>query len=413
MCRLFFLFVSLLASWPTLLGQRNLILRDDIRTLRAEIGGSLQTLPILLLNSGEQVDFSFDQMSHNHHRFYFRVEHCDFEWKASDALFTNEFLESSQSDIWIEEHIESQNTTTLYTHYHFSFPNQEVRPLISGNYRITIYDDATKEIVAVAHCCIVEPLVGVSGKVTTNTEVDWNNAHHQIEMQVNASNLQARDLRNEIKTVVFQNSRVDNAVWDPKPSYLNGTMLIWEHQRDLIFSAGNEYRHFEQLTHRHPGMRVDELKWFEPYYHATLLVDEVRRNYLKVGDRNGISVIRNTDNLDNATESDYVFVHFSLQSDEFEEADIYIDGQWTTGFFSPEHRLTYNPDRRTYETVLFLKQGYYNYQYLFLPKGSRVGQTAPTEGNYYQSSNDYTILVYHRSAAGRYDRLVGKAFLQN
>lgn len=413
MQRLLSILMLVIGFWPLLLGQRNLILRDDIRTLRAEIGGQLQALPILQLNGGEIVEFSFDQMSHDYHRFYYRVEHCDFDWEISEGLFVNEFLESSQTDVLVENHTESQNTTTLYTHYRFTFPNREVRPLVSGNYRITIYDDSTEDPVAKVHCCVVEPLVGVTGKVMTNTDIDWNDAHQQIEMQVAAPNLQVRDLRGEIKTVVFQNGRIDNAVWNATPTYLNGTTLIWEHQRQLIFPAGNEYRRFEQLSHRYPGMRVDELRWFEPYYHATLMEDEARRNYLKVDDRNGISVIRNTDNRDNATESDYVFVHFFLKSDEFEEAEVFVDGQWVTGDFTPEYRLEYNAVRRAYEGVIFLKQGYYNYQYLLLPKGNRIGQTGPIEGNYYQTSNDYTILVYHRSPAGRYDRLVGMATLQN
>ena len=135
-------------------------------------------------------------MSHEGRRFFYRVQHCDFNWRPTEGLFSNEYIEANQEDIWIDKGTESQNTTTLYTHYRFNFPNAEVKPLISGNYLLTIYDDSSDkpEAVAEVRLRIVEPLVGISGRVLTNTDIDWNAAHQQIEMEVKAEGL-AGDLR--------------------------------------------------------------------------------------------------------------------------------------------------------------------------------------------------------------------------
>ncbi|MCH5327114.1 MAG: DUF5103 domain-containing protein, partial [Duncaniella sp.] len=60
-----------------------------------------------------------------------------------------------------------------------------------------------------------------------------------------------------------------------------------------------------------------------------------------------------------------------------------------------------------YELSLLLKQGAYNYQYLYVAPGSERGESGPVEGNYFQTVNEYTVKVYHRPRGGRYDRLVG------
>ena len=49
----------------------------------------------------------------------------------------------------------------------------------------------------------------------------------------------------------------------------------------------------------------------------------------------------------------------------------------------------------------------YNWLYLFVPEGNQIGQTAPSAGNFYETENEYLILVYHRPFGGRYDKLVG------
>lgn len=392
---------------------QNRVLRDDIRTLRTELAGTLAPMPVLQLRSGDRVKVSFDQMSHEGRRFFYRVLHCNFDWHPTDGLFPNEFIEANEEDIWIDKGIESQNTTTLYTHYQFNFPSGEARPLISGNYLLTIYDDSSDhpEAVAEVRVRIVEPLVGVSGRVVTNTDVDWNAAHQQVEMEVKADGL-GGDLRNGLRTIVVQNSRSDNAAVDVPPTAQMGNALLWQHARGLIFEAGNEYRRFELLSVRTPGLRVQRLQWFPPYYHATIAEDEMRRSYLMQGDRNGTAVIRNTDNLDSDTESDYVLTHFTLEGEALPNTAVFLSGQWTVGGLQPEYEMHYNAERRAYEGALLLKQGYYNYIYLSRQQGRQSGSTAHTEGNFYQTTNDYLILVYARVAADRYDRLVGVTTLK-
>ena len=121
--------------------------------------------------------------------FFYRVEHWDRAFdQPTSGLFTGEFLETNYEEIPIDTYRESRNTSVLYTHYAFQFPNADARPLVSGNYKLKIYDraNADGDPVAEVCLCVVEPLLNVSGRVLTNTEVDWNARNQQVELQAQA-----------------------------------------------------------------------------------------------------------------------------------------------------------------------------------------------------------------------------------
>jgi hypothetical protein len=73
--------------------------------------------------------------------------------------------------------------------------------------------------------------------------------------------------------------------------------------------------------------------------------------------------------------------------------------------------MEYNAEKGVYERALFLKQGYYDYCYATIDRKDpkRLASFEFTEGNYWESENNYTILVYYRQLAGRADELVGVA----
>jgi hypothetical protein len=54
-----------------------------------------------------------------------------------------------------------------------------------------------------------------------------------------------------------------------------------------------------------------------------------------------------------------------------------------------------------------LKHGYYNYIYVYVPQGSEVADHKNIEGSFWETENNYQILVYYRAMAGRFDRLIG------
>lgn len=389
--------------------QRNEILDKNIASLQVVANNDWLSLPIITLNSNDFVNISFDDLTHEYHRYCYKIEHCEADWQTSSALFESDYIDGFASGNTIDDVQESTNTVQLYTHYNISFPNNKCRPKISGNYRVTIYDENDeKHVVCRAYFMIVEPSMGVHLNVTTNTDIDINGKHQQVEMAVDYGNNIVSNPQTQIKTVVMQNSRWDNAVVNARPQYIKVNGLQWIHCKDYIFDGGNEYRKFETLDVTHTTMGLESINWDGHNYHAWIWTDEPRPSYIYDKDANGAFLIRNSDNIDNDVNSDYIITHFRLKSPQTADP-IYINGFFTNDRFLPQYEMKWNEKNQQYEGELLLKQGYYSYQYLMMKPEGKL-KPVPSEGNFYQTENTYQALIYFKANGDRTDRLVGYTF---
>lgn len=401
-------YVTLLLFSVPIFAQRPEIIDNRLHTLQVIVNQDPLLPPIIALNSDQYVDISFDEFTHEYHRYIYKVEHCDAQWQPSSEIFESDFLEGFNGQP-IEDYEKSFNTTVLYTHYNLRIPNEYISLKLSGNYKVTIYNDEDNEPrpVAVACFCITEPGTSISATVSSNTDIDFNNSHQQVSFDINYGAMRVIDPIRELKTVVIQNRRTDNMVFNPRPNIQTRNQLQYTHNRDLVFPAGNEYHKFEVLDVHQPSLNVDRIEWHDPHYHAILFQNTTARSYVYDEDQNGAFIIRNADDYDVETTCEYLFVHFALRSPQIPGGEVYVNGQWTYNRFTPTNKLTYNQQSGAYEGSMLLKQGYYSYNYLFVPNGSGTGTTTKTDGNFYETENEYMILVYHRPTGGRYDRLVG------
>lgn len=400
--------LSLLCCVSATTAQRHEILDRQLHTLQVVVNDDPLQPPIMNLGGGNHLEIGFDEVSHEYHRYIYKVEHCNADWSPSTEIFESDYMNGFNGEP-IEDYEKSFNTTVLYTHYSLRIPNENISLKLSGNYKLTVYNDEGDEPVPVLTACfsLVEPGVGIGATVSTNTDIDFNKSHQQVDFSVNYGLVKVIDPHRELKTVVMQNRRWDNCVVNPKPNIQAANKIEFTHNRQLIFPAGNEYHKFEILDVHVPTLNVDRMEWFDPYYHATLYPNQTARNYLYDEDQNGAFIIRNSDDEDVATTCDYVFTHFTLKSPQLPGGEVYLNGEWTYNRFIPEYRMTYNRETQAYEATALLKQGYYNYNYLFVPDGDTQGNSGRTDGNFYETENEYIILVYHRPNGGRYDKLVG------
>ena len=389
--------------------QRNEILDKNIASLQVVANNDWLSLPIINLNSNDFVNISFDDLTHEYHRYCYKIEHCEADWQTSSALFESDYIDGFALGNTIDDVQESTNTVQLYTHYNISFPNNKCRPKISGNYRVTIYNENDeKHVVCRAYFMIVEPSMAVHLNVTTNTDIDINGKYQQVEMAVDYGNNIVSNPQTQIKTVVMQNSRWDNAVINAHPQYIKANGLQWIHCKDFIFDGGNEYRKFETLDVTHTTMGLESINWDGHNYHAWIWTDEPRPSYIYDKDANGAFLIRNSDNIDNDVNSDYIITHFRLKSPQTADP-IYINGFFTNDRFLPQYEMKWNEKNQQYEGELLLKQGYYSYQYLMMKPEGKL-KPVPSEGNFYQTENTYQALIYFKANGDRTDRLVGYTF---
>ena len=394
----------LLCIAMTLSAQRNEIFSSDIATLQVHNTQQLRAmLPVIQLNSGEQIQISFDNFRHEYRRFTYKITHCEADWSPSTQLFSSDYLEGFSDNLVIENIQESVNTNVEYTHYSFRLPNDQCRITQSGNYKVSVYDE-DENLMLNACFMVVDPTMHVELYSTSNTDIDFNRAHQQVEMKLKYGNLPVIAPNNQIKTVVLQNGNWNDARVNMKPQFVLRDGLQWQHCRGFIFDAGNNYRKFECLSVDHPTMGIETIDWDGSNYHAHLWPDLPRRNYLYDESAQGVFVIRNSDDNGNDYLSDYVIVHFTLQTDATND-EIYVSGGFTNYRLLPQYQMKYDAVTRNYTLSLLMKQGYYSYEYVRRNADGSI-QLLPSEGNFYQTKNQYQALIYYRGTGERTDRLV-------
>lgn len=402
--------------------QSDKVYHPMVHTLQTIVNDNWLLDDVITLNSEDWVTISFDHLSHDYHRFIYKITHCNADWSTSD-LFEIDYMDGFNG-LPIEDYTNSFNTTMLYTHYRLELPNDDIQFKVSGNYKVEIFLDEddndttseevstsavhfpTDEPIAVACFRIVEPCIALHSEVTTNTDIDTNLSHQQVSFSINYNGYNVVNPATEFKPYVYQNSRTDNYRHNLKPTYTTPGQVDYSHNLQLIFPAGNEYRRFEIINMHYATQGVDKISYYAPYFHAELYPDSPRRNYSYDEDHNGRYLIRYNLAEDNDTEADYLFTHFRLDMPRLQGGQFYLSGEFTYNDFTPAYQATYNEEAQAYEATVLLKQGAYDFIYLWVPDDSGIGQTAQAEGNFYESNNEYQIYIYHRPFGGRYDKLV-------
>jgi len=416
----FFTICFLLSFINFSIAQENYIWETErFRSLRVIVDEDPLLPPIVQLNGRQQIEISFDEMGHNYSRLVYHIYHCSYDWNKSESesLFESDYLEGLNGQV-LEDYDISFNTTQLYTHYRFKIPSEDVRLRLSGNYRVEIYDEEeyqesnAPQPLLKAEFCVVETGMNVQGEISTNTDIDFNCSHQQVTYGINYGSLRVIDPQKEIHTVVMQNRRIDNAVRNLEPNIRKANGIEYTHRKELIFPAGNEFRKFEIIDMHRPNLNVDYLRWFPPYFHSTLYPERIERNYVYDEDQNGNSILRNAEYDDEHITSEYLWVHFTLQAEEkIPGSDVYVCGLWTNGYWDDQCKMEWNENKKEYTASLYLKQGYYNYQYRQREEETLKGITQYTDGDFYETENEYNIMVYYRPQGGRYDKLVCYAVL--
>ena len=378
----------------------------QVKTLQAVVNKDWLSPTVMRLYGNDFLNIAFDELSHDSHRYIYRLEHCEADWTGSEDIFEADWLEGFNDNV-IEKFEHSINTVVPYTHYQLQIPNDRCRLKLSGNYRLYIIDDDTNETVASVEFMVTEQTMLLSMAVTTNTDIDVNGSHQQVSFKLSYGDFQVTDASEQLQTIVMQNGREDTWRWNTRPSSVNHKGLAFEHRRDLIFDGGNEYRKFEVLDTSHPTMGIERIRWDGAAWQAYPFLSEPRPVYIYDEDANGSFYIRNSDNRDNDITSDYVWVNYRLKAPRLHEGVVVIEGRWATE--EPEtYQMNYDETSGLYTASILQKQGYYSYQYLWVTDDG-VSHPLPSEGSYYETENRYQTMVYYKGTGERTWRLTSYA----
>ena len=381
----------------------------DWRNLQVFVEDNPLAPPVITMGEANRIIISLDLLAEDVTYLDYKIVHCDANWMPSQ-LSDLEYLDGMNYQ-HADDYAYSTNTFAHYVNYRVSLPNEQVQFTKSGNYVVLFTPENSGRVVAQACFSVTERKVEVAANATSRTDLGYNDIYQQVEFVIAHPYFPIQSPFNDLKVVVSQNGRHDNEVMVTRPLRIVSNEIYFEHNRDLIFEAGNEYRRFETVSVTYPGMNVVGYEYYEPYYHALLNTDFPRcdMSYIFDQTQHGRYVVRESNAEDSNLEADYLATHFTLATDKLRGGNVYIDGELTHHIYDENSVMTYNEQTQQYESVMLLKQGSYNYMYVFVPDGSKRANTVYTEGNYYPTVNEYLIKVYHRPPGSRYDRLIGTA----
>jgi len=363
--------------------------------------------PIIKL--GEKFTLTFDDLNADEQDYTYRIEHCNFDWKISD-LNNSEFINGYAEDR-IRDYENSFNTLQPYTNYTLSIPNEDTKIIISGNYLISVLNE-NEEIVFKRKLIVYEPKVTVGVSVYKSRDISTINSKHSVEFIINHPNLRINNPREEIKPVILQNNNWKTAIKGLKPQFYRGTQLLYKYNKETSFWAGNEFLFFDSKSIRNSTLNIANVQLGNELYHTYLYTNEERVDlpYTLFQDVNGNFIIRTLDGENNNVDADYSWVHFSLKSlENLEGKEIYVSGTYNDWQLNNYNKLNYNSDTGLYEASLLLKQGFYNYQYITKNEKGIISNH-DIDGSFYQTENDYTVLVYYKKFGSRYTSIIGVGF---
>lgn len=395
-------------SQETTLKNYNHIYRDNIKTVKFHLNGAFLSYPIVNLNSNAQLILSFDDINEDVSDYVYSIVHCNKDWKPSD-LDEIDYLDGFNGER-IEEYDFSFNTLTDYTHYELALPNEDINWLVSGNYIINIFEDNEDlEPILTRRFMVTESLMRIIPDMVPPSKVSKYRTHHEIDFKVNFKGVDLNNPQRDVTAYVLQNGRWDNAIKDLKPLFTKQEEMLFDYQDKVVFPAGKEFRFADLRTFRYARDKVADIIR-EDTYHDVVMKKEGSRtdlNFVNYNDINGNYVIEHLEKDRPDLQGDYAKVLFAAGVDgEFFDTDIYVFGGLTDWELKEEFKMIYNPAVGSYVTQAWLKQGYYDYYYVTKPHGEKEISLEDFEGNWHQTENNYTILIYYRPFGERYDRLV-------
>lgn len=377
----------------------------NIKTI-SFVQNNKNAIPIFHLGDGFQLQF--DDLFGNEADYYYEIIHCDYNWVPTNIPKTD-YLQGFDNQR-IQDYSNSFNTLQMYSHYRLSIPNQLTQLRISGNYVLKILNE-DKEVVFSRKFILYEDLVTVPIQVKRARTVDNLEFKQNLEFTIKTNSINFQNPLKNVKVVLLQNGKFNTAITNVAPQYTIGNDLVYKYDTQTQFWAGNEFLFFDNKDIRSASNNVARIDSNGTLYNSYLFTNNARTNfpYSVTHDVNGDFSVRNLNANNNEIESDYAWVYFSLSAPAFRlNKDIYITGMFNNYALTPEYKMDYNSKNNRYEKAVLIKQGFANFEYTVSDSKGIIDSENSIDGNFYQTENDYTVLVYYRENNDRYDHVIGK-----
>jgi len=365
---------------------------------------------VYTLNSGDRFELEFDDLEANYKSYYYTYQLCDYDWNPVDLSAFDYIKGFTQNRITTYRY--SSIAYTKYTHYQAILPEQNSVPVRSGNYLVKVFlNGDTSQLAFTKRLLVVENNASVSAAVVQLLGAQNFRTYQKVRFSVVTNDLNAFSAAQQVKAVVLQNNRWDMAQRDIAPTFVRGNVLDYSNENIAQFPGGKEWRWLDLRSFKLQSDRVDHADYGKTYTNMYVVkdVDRSAQRYVYYPDYDGRYNIITYESYNPFWQGDYATVKFSFEPRDgkpYEGKNVYLAGAFTGFEPSEKYKMRFNETTGLYEVSVFMKQGYYSYTYLLGDENGR-DQTNPLEGNYWETENNYTILIYYKSFTDRTDRLIG------
>jgi len=358
---------------------------------------------------GDLIELSFDDLEADEKNYYYQIKHFDYMWNQSN-LYKSEYLEGFD-DIRIKKIRNSFNTLQPYTNYTLSIPNDDVKLKLSGNYSISIHLSNGKKVFE-KRFSYIKNQIPIQLTISKSNIINNLKTDQKIKININCGDCyKIYNSSSKLKVIVIKNYNWSNSIIIEKPKFIFSNNLIYD---DIYFLGGNEFLNFDNSKINSTNYRIYK-STLTDIYNNFLVDDRERTNdiYEFNPDINGEFLINSNNNYDFDIENDYARVHFNLKINIFDKNNnVYLLGRFNNFIANENYKLKYDEKKESYQGSFLFKQGFYNYKYgytnLLIPNTINY-----FEGNFWQTENLYTILIFHKKNNEKYFKLIGERSIKS
>ncbi len=389
------------------------IAMKNIYSVKLYSNGDPLSYPIIRLNSSDRLELHFDDLDADVKYYAYTFILCNTDWTEAN-LSQFDYMQGF-ANVRINTYRNANTVLTRYTHYMSEVPNKNTFPTRSGNYLLKVFINGDTTQLAFAKRFLVvdnKASAGISILQPFNSSVF--RTHQKVQFSVNVQNIKPTNIFQQIKIVVLQNYRWDNAIRNLRPTFIKQNILEYNTENESIFPGQKEWRWVNLTSLRLQTDRIEKGEYNERGQTLYIRADGERNGmrYMYYRDANGLCQYNNIEGRNPYWQSDYattVFKYVPPAGNPYEGKDLYIYGELTNYELTERNQMNFNAKEGYYENKLFLKQGYYDYMYLLRDQKTGKIDALQTEGNWWETENNYTLLIYYKPLGGRADELVGIA----
>ena len=336
--------------------------------------------------------------------------HCSHDWQPTD-IQRIQYASGFDSER-LDDYAFSRNTLMEYVNYQLRFPNEDMMPLVSGNYLLVVFGDDMDDVYFTRRFMVVDEKAHVGATVPRYPDdLALTDTHQQLDVRVSMNNYLTGNTQQYSFLTIRQNGRWDNAAEGLKPTYVYPDYISFEHHPQAVFDGTNQFRRFNTSNFYFQSENLAHIRQTDECFEIDIATCEsrARKAYASYEDIHGEKYIYVEDeNLDNATEADYCRVNFFYKSEALlTHEDIYIMGALNDWCFNDRNKMRYDYRLHGYTCSMLLKQGYYNFMFVTVDRQTGEVFTDFTAGNHWATNNVYKLYFYYYNAIKGYDELIG------